>query len=306
MPQKKVQPNQEPKFDKITYFPGCTLKANAKNFEDTTLYSLKKLGITVEELDRWNCCGTVFSLTTDDIMHHIAPVRNLIRVKQQQSDTVMTSCAMCYNTLKRANEKVKSDADTLQKLNDFMYREEISYEGDVTILHLLELLRNKIGIEAIGEKVSRPLKSLKVANYYGCMLVRPHEIGLDDMENPTILENLMDQLGATSIDFPYKTECCASYQTVDKPEMVADRTYQILSSASELGADVVTVSCPLCAFNLDQRQEETLKKYPDFKNIPVLYFTQLMAIALGCSEAQLGSHLHHVDPRQILKEKGLI
>lgn len=291
---------------KISYYPGCTLKNNAKNFEDSTICSLEKLGVEVEELSRWNCCGTVFALATDDLMHHLAPIRNLIRVKEANSDSVMTLCAMCYNTLKRANERVKNDQESLDRINDFMYREEIEYKGDVKIFHLLELLKDEVKFEKVAEKVTKPLKNLKVANYYGCYLIRPKEIGLDDPENPTILENLTGLLGADPVDFPFKTECCAAYQTVDKPEVVAERTNQILTSAQNQGAEVVAVSCPLCAFNLDQRQKETAQLYPEFKNIPVLYFTQLLAIALGCPEESLGLNLNYIDPKPILKEKGLI
>jgi heterodisulfide reductase subunit B len=291
---------------KISYYPGCTLKSNAKNFEDSTLCSLKQLDVEVVELPRWNCCGTVFSLATDDLIHHVAPIRNLIRVKESNTDRVMTLCAMCYNTLKRANERVKGDEESLDKINEFMYREDVKYEGDVKVLHLLELLRDEIEFENVAKKVVKPLKDLKVANYYGCMLVRPKEIGFDDVENPTILENLTSVLGATPIDFPYKTECCAAYQTVDKPEIVAERTYHILTSAQSQGAEIVTVSCPLCAFNLDNRQKETLQKYPEFKNIPILYFTQIMAIALGCPEESLRFDLHFIDPKPVLKQKGLI
>jgi len=291
---------------KISYYPGCTLKNNAKNFEDSALCSLKQLDVEVEELRRWNCCGTVFSLATDDLIHHVAPIRNLIRVKESNTDRVMTLCAMCYNTLKRANERVKADQESLDKINQFMYREEVEYKGDVKVLHLLEILRDEIEFENIAKKVVNPLKDLKVANYYGCMLVRPKEIGFDDVENPTVLENLTTVLGATSIDFPYKTECCGAYQTVDNTEIVADRTYHILTSAQDQGAEVVSVSCPLCAFNLDHRQKETQQKYPEFKNIPILYFTQIMAIALGCPEKALRLDLHFIDPKPVLKEKGLI
>ena len=290
----------------ITYYPGCTIKANAKNFEDSALYALKQLDIDVKELSRWNCCGTVFSLSTDDLIHHMAPIRNLIRVKENNSDSVMTLCAMCYNTMKRANERMKADPESLDKINKFMYRENIEYEGDVKILHLLELLRDEIKFENIAKKVVKTLKNLKIANYYGCLLVRPKEIGFDDVENPTILENLMTALGADPIDFPYKTECCAAYQTVDKPEIVADRTYHILTSAQSQGAEVVAVSCPLCAFNLDHRQKETVQKYPEFKNIPILYFTQAMAMAFNCPEEELKFNLHYIDPKPVLKEKGLI
>jgi heterodisulfide reductase subunit B len=145
-----------------------------------------------------------------------------------------------------------------------------------------------------------------VASYYGCLLVRPKGIGLDDMENPMVLDDLMATLGAKPVDFPYKTECCGAYQTVDKPETIAERTYNILTSARSHGADVVAVSCPLCAFNLDHRQKETLQRYSEFKKMPILYFTQIMAIALGCGEEDLRFDLHYVDPRPLLKQKGLI
>jgi heterodisulfide reductase subunit B len=291
---------------KVSYYPGCTLKSNAKNFEDSALCALRELGVDVQELRRWNCCGTVYSLTTDDLMHHLASVRNLIRVKEEQADSVMTLCAMCYNTLKRVNERIKADPDSLQKIHKFMDEEKIAYRGDVKVRHLLELLREDVKFEAIGKKVKKPLHNLKVASYYGCLLVRPKEIGLDDMENPTVLDDLMAVLGANPVDFPYKTECCGAYQTVDKPETVADRTFSILTSARGRGAEVVSVSCPLCAFNLDHRQKETAKKYSEFKKIPILYFTQLLAIAMGCGEESLRLDLHYVDPQPLLRQKGLI
>ena len=291
---------------KVTYYPGCTLKANAKNFEDSALYALKQLGIEVEELSRWNCCGTVFSLATDDLIHHMAPIRNLIRVKESGSDRVMTLCAMCYNTLKRANERMKADPESLEKINKVMYKEEIDYEGNVEILHLLELIRDEIKFENLTNKVVKPLKNLKVACYYGCMLVRPREIGFDDVENPTVLENLISALGGDPVDFPYKTECCGAYQTVDKPDIIAERTNQIIGSAVSRGAEVMVVSCPLCAFNLDHRQKQTVKIYQDFKGLPILYFTQLLAIALNCTEDTLKFDLHYFDPKPILQGKGLI
>ncbi len=291
---------------KVSYYPGCTLKSNAKNFEDSTLCALRELGVEVKELARWNCCGTVYSLATDDLMRHLASVRNLIRVKEEQADSVMTLCAMCYNTLKRVNERIKADPESLEKIHKFMDEEKIAYQGDVKVRHLLELLREDVRWETIGGKVSKPLRNLKVASYYGCLLVRPKEIGLDDMENPTILDDLMSVIGAEAVDFPYKTECCGAYQTVDKPETVADRTFQIVSSAERRGAEVISVSCPLCAFNLDHRQKDTAEKYSGFKKIPVLYFTQLLAIALGCGEKDLRFDLHYVSPKPLLKQKGLI
>jgi len=291
---------------KLSYFPGCTLKNHAKNFEDSALCSLKNLGIDVEELHRWNCCGTVFSLSTDDLIHHLAPIRNLIRVKEAKSDRVMTLCAMCYNTLKRANQRMKEKPEDLETINDLMYKEEIKYQGDVTVFHLLEFLKNELTFDKIAEQIKKPLKNLKVASYYGCYLVRPKNVGFDDPENPTIMDDLISALGATSIDFPYKTECCGAYQTVDKPDIIVQRTYQIVRSAQQQGAEVIAVSCPLCAFNLDQRQKQTLEQYPDFTHIPILYFSQFLALALECPEEALRLDLHYVDPKPLLREKGLI
>jgi heterodisulfide reductase subunit B len=291
---------------KLSYFPGCTLKANAKNFEESALCALKKLGLEVEELRRWNCCGTVYSLAADDLIHHVAPVRNLIFSKEAKADALVTLCAMCYNTLKRTNERLKKSAEDRDTINRFMDAEGLAYEGDVKVLHMLEILRDVVKFENLAQKVVRPLKDLKVASYYGCLLVRPKEIGLDNVENPQVLENLMSAMGAEPVDFPHKTECCGAYQTVDDPRIVAERTYQILTSASLRGADVVAVSCPLCAFNLDNRQKETVDLYSDFKKIPILYFSQLLGIALGCSVEALRFDLHDVDPKPVLKRKGLI
>jgi len=145
-----------------------------------------------------------------------------------------------------------------------------------------------------------------VAAYYGCLLVRPPEIGLDDLEHPTILEKLFTQLGATPIDDPQKTECCGSYQTVNEPEFTADLVYKIVASMQANGADIIVTSCPLCQFNLDRRQAEIDRKHFGFHKIPVLYFTQLMALALGEAESALGLDRHFVNPRPILETKGLL
>lgn len=242
---------------KLNYYPGCTMKNHAKNFEDSAIGALKKLDVEVVEIPRWNCCGTVYSFATDDLMHHVAPIRNLLRVKEDEesSDDVMTLCSMCYNTLKRSNEKVKREPESLKAINDLMYLEEIKYKGDVGVFHLLEFLRDKMTFENVAERVVKPLKGLKVASYYGCTLLKPKEVAFDDDEDPTILEELADSLGAEVVEFPYRTECCGSYQTVNKPEVVAEKTNTIVGSAQHNGADVIVVSCPLCAFNLDRRQK---------------------------------------------------
>ncbi len=292
---------------KLSYYPGCTMKNHAGNFEESLAYSMARLGVEVEELNRWNCCGTVLSLSEDDAMRQLAPVRNMLRVKEAGASRVMTACAMCYNTLKRANDRVKADPVLLKRMNTFMTDKKTTYEGDVDVVHALEILRElKANTKAVSTKVVKPLKGLRVACYYGCLLVRPRSVAFDHVENPVLLDELVGALGGTSVDFSYKTECCGAYQTVDKPKIVADRTFQILSDAREQGADVVVVSCPLCAFNLDQRQAVTQRMYPDFEGLPVVYFTQLMAIAFGCEESVLKLNLHYNSPRPVLVAKGLL
>lgn len=291
---------------KISYFPGCTLKTTAKNFEESALASMSLLGIDMVELPRWSCCGTVYSLTSDDLMHQVASIRNLIRVEEQKNAKVATLCSMCYNTLKRANKLVREDEEKLSKLNDFMDRESVKYDGKVEVLHLLEILKNQVGFSKIAKKVKTPLKGLKVAPYYGCLLLRPPEIGLDDPENPTILEDFLQSIGAEAIDYPYRTECCGSYHTVVNVGLIVERAHEILNSAISQGAQAVVSSCPLCEFNLDNRQKEVKEKFADFKGIPVFYFTQLLALSLGLDEEVCGFKLNFVEPYPLLKSKHLM
>ena len=290
----------------ISYYPGCTVKTKGKGFEESALAAFDALGVKLMELSNWNCCGTVFNLATDDLVHHLAPLRNLIRVKEEGAVRVTTLCAMCYNTLKRANLLIREDADKQEKITNFMDDEETTYSGEVEIVHPLELLRDEIGYETLKEKVTHPLHGLKVVPYYGCMLLRPSEIGLDSMEEPRILEDFLRALGAEVIHEPMRTECCGSYHTVNAPDTVADRAFAILSSAQRRGGEVVVLSCPLCEFNLDHRQKDVIKKYVGFKQMPVLYFTQLLALSLGLGAETCRFDLHYVDPIPLLKERGII
>lgn len=296
---------------KLAYYPGCTLKTNAKNFETSAIEVAKKLEIDLVELPRWNCCGTVFSLTDDDLIHHVAPIRNLLRIQEMKKkklidddNRMITLCSMCYNTLKRANLRVKENNDDLDTINDFMYLEE-NYNGDVEVIHFMEILRD-LGFDNVEKKVINPLKGLKVAPYYGCMLLRPKEVGIDDPEEPVIEANLLSALGAEVIDNPYKKVCCGSYQTVQDKYAVANLTYDILTHAQEQGAEAISLSCPLCAFNLDSRQKEVKEKHPNFKEMPIFYFTQLMAVSFGLDERFCGFDLNYIDPRPLLLEKNLI
>ena len=290
---------------KIPYYPGCTLKTKAKDLEDSAIAAAKVLDIEMEELPRWNCCGTVYSLASDDLIHQVGSIRNLVRVKEQGANQVVTLCSMCYNTLKRANEFFLADEEKQDRINRYM-DEEIDYTGDVAVVHLLEILRDEVGMEKIKAAVKKPLTGLKVSPYYGCMLLRPASIGIDNTERPTVMEDLLRALGAEVIDDPYKTECCGAYQTVNRKDVVVTCVHSILTSAQRNGAEVIALSCPLCDFNLDNRQKDILQTYKWFHPMPVLYFTQLMAIAFGLDESVCRFELSYNDPRPLLKSKGLI
>ena len=194
------------------------MKTKARNLEDPAIASMEVLGVKLEEITRWNCCGAVYSLADDDLIHQVAPVRNLIRVKEQGKSEVVTLCSFCLNTLKRANLLMKEDAEKRNTLNSFM-DEEIDYSGEVKVVHLLEVLRDEIGWEALAQKVKLPLQGLKIAPYYGCTLLRPREVAIDSVEKPSILQKLLEALGATPVDFPHATTCCGSYQIVSNPSI---------------------------------------------------------------------------------------
>ena len=291
---------------KISYYPGCTLKNTAKNFEISAIAAARQLGVEFVELPKWNCCGTVYSLTSDDLMHQLAPIRNLLRVEENGFDRVVTLCSMCYNTLKRANLMVNRSPENLKKINDFMYKERTRYSGKVRVLHFLEILRDEIGLDEIRKHVKKPLKGLKFATYYGCLLVRPPEAAMDDVENPHFMGELIEALGGEVVDFPYSTECCGSYNTVSRKQMVLDKTYEIINMAHLQGADALILSCPLCDFNLEARQKDVAEVYPDFHYMPVLYFTQLMTVAFGLDPETYGFEFNTVDPMPLFKEKGVL
>ncbi len=295
----------------IAYYPGCTLRTNAKNFESSAIASAKFLNINFVEPERWNCCGTVHALVKDDVMHYLAPIRNLIRVDELKRDELvddkrfLTLCAMCYNTLKRANMDALNDEEKLTKIKDVMENEEIKYSGNVEVFHFLEVLR-ELGWDKIKERIQKPLKNLKVAPYYGCLLLRPRGMGIDDTDHPTIMEDLLEVLGAEVIDSPYKQKCCGSYHTIQLKEVASDLSYRVLKYSKEAGADIIATACPLCEFNLGERHQLIEEKYPDFETIPVVYFTQLMSLALGLDEEANGFEGNNPDPRPLLKERGLL
>jgi len=290
---------------KISYYPGCTLKTKARNLEDSALASLEALGIEFEELPRWNCCGAVYSLADDDLIHLIAPVRDLIRAKERGSDTVLTLCAMCYNTLARANKLMAEDEEKRFTINEFM-DEEPDYAGEVKVVHFLDFLRDSVGWDKLKEQVKVPLAGLKVAPYYGCTLTRPREVALDRPDNPRLLHDFLEALGAEVIDFPSKIECCGTYQVLGNPEAALNLSHGILADATDHGAEALALACPLCDYNLGHKQDQLMAKFEGAKEVPVYYFTQLLAVALGVSPEACRLDLNRASAAELLKDKQFI
>ena len=265
---------------KISYYPGCTLKTKAKNLDRAAIASLEALGIEVQEIDRWNCCGAVHSLTADDLIHQVGPVRNLVRAKEQGATRLVTLCSMCYNTLARANRIMKNDPVKRDTINRFM-DEEIDYAGEVEVVHYLTFLQETIGWGALRARVKVPLTDLQIAPYYGCTLNRPAEVGIEPFGSFTLMTGMLEALGATVRPFSAADKCCGSYQVLAAPAGANSAAATILNLAAGAGIEALATSCPLCEYNLGKQQAQMLENGKIEKNIPTYYFTQLLAVALG-------------------------
>jgi heterodisulfide reductase subunit B len=285
---------------KIPYYPGCTLNTVAKHFEDSARESAAILGFELEELTEWNCCGASYPQTPDNIMGLTAPAKVLVEGKKA-GDTLTTLCSVCYNVLKRTDKALKDDKERRETVFDFIEEE---YDGSLTINHYLEILRDTIGFDKVKESVKRPLQGIKTGAYYGCMLLRPFEdMGIDDHEAPTIIEDLLKALGAEPIDFPNKIECCGAHLALGETDVVEELSGSVMGSAVEFGAEVIVTSCPLCQYNLEQSQAKLAEKVEGYTSVPIVYFTQVLGLALGQAEEGLGFEKNTWDLRPLLKER---
>ena len=285
------------------YFPGCTLYTKAKNLDVAARECARVVGFELHELPNWTCCGAAFPLATDNIMALLPPSRILANA-MKEGENLTTLCSVCFNVLRRTLHLLESDPEKRDKIFDFI---EMEYRDGLRFRHYLEILRDEIGFGKVKENAKRDLKGLRVAPFYGCMLLRPfEEMRFDDKENPTILESFLESIGCEPVDFPYKIECCGSFQSVGAPEVAIECGYAILKSALKNGAEAMVSTCPLCQFNLDTKQREIREKYPDFPGLPVLYFSQLMGLSFDLSMEILDFQRNDVDPIPLLGGKGLL
>jgi len=302
-------------MSRVPYYPGCALKDRSSHLETSALAAAEKLGFALEEVPEWTCCGAVPPPSEERIMNLVAPIRILRDVQEAGDDRLVTICDFCYNSLKRANYRIRNNELDRTRVNAFLAENEpkraylpepgeyTPYEGGVQVMHLMEYLRDVIGYDRIAKAVKVSLEGMNIAPYYGCVMLRPEEeMGLDDMEDPSIMEDFVRALGGTPVDYPYRTVCCGSYLSVSFPDSSTRLCHHIIESAMSHGAEAFVVSCPLCYYNLDSRQDDIAARYPGAKSIPVIYFTEMLALALGVGPETIATEKHHVDPAPFLEK----
>lgn len=278
------------------YFPGCTLRAKAKGFDASALAAARSLGVGLQELENWQCCGATFPLQADNSFPLVSPGRTLAAARKK-GDKIVTLCSACYNVLKRTNYVFRTDKDRRDKVNAFI---EEDYTGDLEVMHFLEVLRDDVGFEALAREVRLSLRDLAVAPYYGCLLLRPpRELCFDDAEAPRIMEDFLRALGCRVVDHPYKIECCGSYVALKAGDLATSASRLVVESARSRGAQMIVTSCPLCQYNLDVAQRGTAGA--DGRGLPVVYFTQLLAIALELPGEVLHFDGHVIPPGPLLR-----
>lgn len=284
---------------KYTYYPGCTLYTKARNLDLCARKAAEKVGFELVEMPSWNCCGAIYNAASDDLAAQVGPVRNLAKASQL-GDKLVTLCAACHNVLKRVAGRLSQPGNEVERDRLVSFVDE-KFERPVRVLHYLEVLKNEIGLDKVKEKVTKPLAGLKVASYYGCLMVRPKDVlEFDDPENPQVMDDLMRVLGAAPTRFDFKAECCGGYLVVNRRDVAKSASKKILDNAKAWGAEAIVTTCPLCQYNLDK-----LRVMTD-GSIPVFYFTQLLGVAVGLTQDELGLEQNAGDPTGFLKSKGLL
>ncbi len=263
---------------KVSYFPGCTLRTKAKQLDVYARRCAEVLGVELCEIEDWQCCGGVYVSARDEIASKLSSVRALIAARDAGRPLV-TVCSACHNVIKQTNHAMQTDAEFAMHVNRYLAQEKNApapYQGETQVYHYLELLRDTVGFDRIREKVVSPLTGRRIAAYYGCMLLRPGRVmQMDDAENPRILEDLIRALGAEPVVYPQRNECCGGYVVLEDGAQAERRASAVSQSAAVHGADAIVTACPLCQYNLVKGESP----------VPVLYFTELMAEALGVKEA---------------------
>ena len=291
------------------YYPGCSLKGTGKPYEESLLAVFGALGVGLDELEDWNCCGATAYMAVDELKAVALATRNLALAERSGKDLV-APCNACWLVLNKTNHRLEDD-ESLQRtvcsalgatctVPNTTDKEPLTYTGTVNVRHPLDVLVNDVGVDAIAEKVTKPLEGLTVAPYYGCQIVRPLA-PFDDQDNPVTMDKLLGATGCTVLeDYPFKTRCCGASQMMTMPDVGLDLVSMLLEDAVARGADVLAVACPLCQFNLEGYQPKVSNLLGEKVNVPILYFTQLIGMAMGIDHKTLGLQRSFVKVEPVL------
>ena len=286
----------------VGYYPGCSLESSAKEFDLSIRAIFQAMEVSLKEIPDWNCCGASPAHYLNEELAMALPYRNLVKAEEADLDRVVSPCPACYSHLKHIHEEVIEDSHLLERLQTIVGK---GYQKGVVSKHLLDFLKEDIGLERLKESLKTSLKGLKVVSYYGC-LTRLPGVKLDDLENPVMMDQIVEAIGGEPLDWSYKTECCGASLSVSRTEIALRLVNSILEAAKEKGADCIAVVCPLCQSNLDARQGDINKKYGTSYQIPILYLTQLIGLAQKLGYTQLGLDRLIINPHDLLVEKGIL
>jgi heterodisulfide reductase subunit B len=287
---------------RVGYYPGCSLEGTARQYDLSTKQVCRSLGVELVELPDWSCCGSSPALKMNGLLSTALAAHNLVLTERQDMSEVVAPCPFCFRRLKSAQEEIAGDSELSEKVEQIVGNK---LSGKLSVHNLLGFLSQKVGAEALRDKVTRPLNGLKLIPYYGCYIVKPPSVtNFDDPENPTSLDEILKAAGAEVLDWDFKVECCGAGLSLSKTEKVVELTGRLIREACWRGADAIVVACQLCQANLDLRQSDVGLKDNTNYRLPIIYFTQLLGLAFGYSALDLGLNRHIVDPLAVLKEKG--
>ncbi|MDD4767310.1 MAG: CoB--CoM heterodisulfide reductase iron-sulfur subunit B family protein [Desulfotomaculaceae bacterium] len=286
---------------RYAYFPGCSYHGTGKEYESSTHAVAKKIGMELVTIPDWSCCGATASHGKSHLLNIALPARSLAIAEGMGIGEVTTGCAACYQQLAHANIRMTESEEIRDKVNKITGKE---YKGTLKVKSLVEAI-GIVDPETIKPLIVKPLTGLKVAAYYGCLLVRPPEItGFDDPENPVFMDNMMKLAGAEALDWAHKTECCGASLGVSNLNIAVRMINKILKAAVESGADCMVVACPFCHLNMDYHQKSVNKQLGTTYDMPVFYFTELLGLAMGISPDDLGLKTHFTDTQKVLNQVG--
>jgi len=281
---------------KVSYYPGCSLHATAKEYDQSVKAVCAALGIELKEVEDWSCCGATAAHSTNYKLSVALPARDLVSAEKDAMD-VMVPCAACFNRFKSAQHSLNEDAELKKEIEKVVGR---TYKGSIAIRNPIDIFANDIGLDTLKSKVKKPLKGLKPVAYYGCLLLRPPEVcQFDDYENPVLLDKMMAAIGAEPKQWSYKTDCCGGSLSISRTEVVVKMADKFMTMAREADANCIVVACPLCMANLDMRASKNGR-------MPVFYFTELIGIALGLQGTREWLKLHNIDSAPMMSGLGLL